>query len=505
MLAVLQFDSASVSLLERMLAQGRLPTLAGLIERGRRYEMEGPGTHFAAGAFHTLYSGLDIADHGVFYPFQWSAPDQRARYMSALDPPAPIWERLAEVGQTTLAIDPYESRPPTAEVAGATLVCGWQLVDRVVLRAWSRPHGLRRELGRLYGRPRHAEEIFGRPYLRELLALRRTLVAGPGRVADAGLHLLSERPYDLAWLTFTAAHIAGHQFWDQSQLDPDKLDDRTRRVLESALGDVYEAVDQAMGRVVVALPEDTDLIVCSAVGMDVNTSRADLLPEMLDAVLRGGPKEDADRAAGAIWRLRAAVPASARGRVARALPDAATLDLTARLELRGMDWSATRAFAHPADNQGYVRANVRGRERDGIVAEADLDGLYDEIAEGLATFVDANGAPAVAGVDRTRDVFGDGARLDSLPDFVVRWADRPATQLPYVESPDFGRVMRFGAASGRAGNHTEGDAWAIVLPGASSHRAPERPARVVDIAATAASLGGLDTEGMAGEPLLEPA
>lgn len=501
MLAVLQFDSASVSLLERMLAEGRLPTLSDLIERGRRYEMEGPGTHFAAGAFHTLYSGLDIPDHGVFYPFQWSATDQRARYMSALDPPAPIWERLAELGQTTLAIDPYESRPPTTDVPG-TLVCGWQLVDRVVLRAWSRPPRLRRDLGRLFGKPSHAEEIFGRPYLRELLALRRTLVAGPGRVADAGLHLLEERPYDLAWLTFTAAHIAGHQFWDQSQLDPDALDDRTRRVLESALGDVYEAVDQAMGRVVAALPEGTDVIVCSAVGMDVNTSRADLLPEMLAAVLRGGPQSDGDRAPGAIWRLRAAIPASARGRVARALPDAATLDLTARLELRGMDWSTTRAFAHPADNQGYVRANVRGRERDGIVAESDLDDLYDEIAEGLSTFADADGAPAVAGVDRTHEVFGEGARASSLPDFVVRWADRPATQLPYVESPRFGRVNRFGAASGRAGNHTEGDAWAIVVPGASSHRAPDRPARVVDVAATAALLGGLDPAGMSGEPLL---
>ena len=504
MLAVLQFDSASVSLLDRMLAEGRLPTLAALAERGRRHELEGPGTHFAAGAFHTLYCGLEIADHGIFYPFQWSASDQRARYMSALDPPRPVWERLAAVGRATLAIDPYESRPPAGDVLG-TLVCGWQLVDRVVLRAWSRPRGARRDLARLFGGPRHAEEIFGRPSARELLALRRTLVAGPGRVADAALHLLAERPYDLAWLTFSAAHIAGHQFWDLSQIDADRLGDGPRRVLETALGDVYEAVDHALGRVVAALPEGSDVIVCSAVGMDVNTSRADLLPEMLAAVLRGGPAQEGDGAAGAIWRLRAAVPASARGLVARALPDAATLDLTARLELRGMDWGATRAFAHPADNQGYVRANVRGRERAGIVAEADLDGLCDEIADGLATFADPDGAPAVAAVERTRAVFGDGARADLLPDLVVRWADRRATRLPFVESPAFGRVARRGAASGRAGNHTDGDAWALVVPGASAHRAPGRPPRLVDVAATAAALGGLDTGDVAGEPLLEPA
>ena len=41
----------------------------------------------------------------------------------------------------------------------------------------------------------------------------------------------------------------------------------------------------------------------------------------------------------------------------------------ARLELRGLDWGSTRAFAHPAENQGYVRLNLAGRERDGIVAQ----------------------------------------------------------------------------------------------------------------------------------------
>jgi len=175
--------------------------------------------------------------------------------------------------------------------------------------------------------------------------------------------------------------------------------------------------------------------------MDVNSSRADLLPQMLEAVLSGGPRPaDGDGGAGAIWRLRAAIPTGARGAIARALPDRVALELTARLELRGIDWSRTAAFCHPADNQGYIRLNLRGRERDGIVDPGDAGELLRTIAAGLTTFRDPDGAPAVASADRVAEHHA-GARASQLPDLVVQWSERPATTLGGVHSPAFGRVL----------------------------------------------------------------
>lgn len=499
MICVLQFDAASVAVVDRMLAQGRLPALAGLIERGRRIELQTPAAHFAAGAFHTLYSGVELADHGLFYPFQWDAGSQRARYMTAFPAPPAIWERLARAGRRTLAIDPYESRPPRDWLG--TYVCGWQFVDRVVLPRWSLPPSAAGALAGRHGRGPHATEIFGRPRVNELLALRSKLVAAPARVATAATELLARDSYDLVWLTFSAAHLAGHQFWDLSQLAEEPAA-RDRARLTGALADVYEAVDAAFGRVLEVLPGDADVIVASAVGMDVNSSRADLLPEMLAAVLRGGPV--AANGAGAIWRMRAAIPPGARGAIARALPDRAALDLTARLELRGTDWARTAAFAHPADNQGYIRLNLRGRERDGIVDPGDADALLGTIADGLTTYRDPDGAPAVASIDRVGEHHA-GARAGQLPDLVVQWSERPATALEGVHSPRFGDVLRRGSGSGRSGNHTPGDAWAVIAPGASAPRAPARPARLADVASTIAAVSGAggDGDGLAGEPLLE--
>ena len=500
MLAILQFDAASASLIDKMLSDGRLPALTTLRERGVWHELDAPATRFAAGAQHTLYSGVELAEHGLFYPFQWSAADQRVHYMGDLPAPAPVWERLGAHGTRTLAVDPYESRPP-AEAPPGALVCGWQLHDRVVLQRWSAPGDTHGRLERLFGRPEPVDEVFGRHTVREMLGLRRRLLGAPARVADAAALLLAEQPFDLAWLTFCAAHVAGHQFWDLSQLDADDLDAGAERVLGGTLEQVYQAVDAALARVVAALPAGADVLVVSPVGMDVNTSRADLLPEMLRAILEPGARQAGP--SGSIWKLRAALPSGLRAKVASTLPERQALDLTARLEMRGVDWSRTRAFAHPAENQGYVRLNLHGRERDGIVHPDDADALLDEIADGLRSFVDLDGSPAVESVDRVADMFGTGERAHQLPDLIVRWTARPATRIEGVRSERFGTVLRHGVGSGRSGNHTEGDAWALVIPGASRPVDPTRAPRLEDVAATAAALSGLDTSDIAGEPLLQ--
>ncbi len=310
-----------------------------------------------------------------------------------------------------------------------------------------------------------ATEIFGRPRPGELLRLRRVLIEAPDRIAALAEELLARERFDLAWLTFSAAHLAGHQFWDLSQVDERTLDPEARAALASALDEVYVAVDRAFGRVLAALPAGADVIVTSAVGMGVNTSRADLLPEMLAAVLAGGPVEP--DGAGAIWRLRAAMPAGLRGAIARAIPDRAALALTARLELRGIDWTTTPAFAHPADNQGYVRLNLRGRERGGVVAPEAAEGLMEEIAAGLETFQDPDGAPAVASVARAAEalprspcrpaprsrralVGPPGNRAHRAALRALRDGAPPRQRLRSLGQPHAGR--RLGAGDARAGD-----------------------------------------------------
>lgn len=507
MIAVIQFDAVSARLLERLEGEGRLPNLQALHQRGSKVELETPAEHFPASAYQDLYRGVEVGDHGLFYPFQWGASDQRIKLAGTFDAPPPIWDRLGRRGRSTLAIDPYECHRPH-EAQGA-LVCGWGMRERVVLERWSVPDGGDRAARRRHGRPPDVTEVFGAQTPRELRRLRERFLAAPARVADLAIERLRERSFDLAWIVFAAPHLAGHRLWEvPPYLDEGDVSAEERRQLDGALAEVYEEVDRQLGRVLEALPDDCDVIACSVLGMDVNTSRADLLPGMLTAVLSGeqnnggATPEGEDSDSGAMWRLRAALSGRVRAQIAAAMPDRLALELTARLELRGVDWSTTRAFAHPADNQGYVHLNRAGRERDGIVGEAEAAELKAQIREGLLDFRDPDGQPAVVTVDEVGERW-QGAAADRLPDLVVRWRPTSSIALDALHSPRFGAVRRQGYGSGRTGNHTDGDAWAILAPRAGRGRELSRPARITDIPATVAALNEVPLDGLSGEPLIE--
>lgn len=506
MIAVIQFDAASARLLERLGDEGRLPNLQALRSRGTEVELETPAAHFPASAYQDLYRGVEVGEHGLFYPFQWAAGDQRIRLAGSFEAPPPIWDLLGRHGRSTLAIDPYECHRPH-EAQGA-LTCGWGMRERVVLERWSVPEGGDREPRRRHGRPPDVTEVFGAQSPRELRRLRERFLAAPKRVADLAIERLGERSFDLAWIVFAAPHLAGHRLWEVPRyIGPDAISDEERHRLDGALAEVYEEVDAQLGRVLEALPDDCDVIACSVLGMDVNTSRADLLPEMLTAVLNEGKAptaadSGADSDSGAIWKLRAALSGRVRSAVAAAMPDRLALEVTARLELRGVDWSTTRAFAHPADNQGYISLNRKGRERNGIVDDSEAPELIAQIREGLLDFHDPDGEPAVVVVDEVTDRY-QGPATDRLPDLVVRWRPTSSIALDALHSPRFGTVHRRGHGSGRTGNHTDGDAWAILFPRTGKPRPLSRQARITDIPATVAAHCDVPLDGLSGETLIE--
>jgi hypothetical protein len=125
-----------------------------------------------------------------------------------------------------------------------------------------------------------------------------------------------------------------------------------------------------------------------------------------------------------------------------------------------------------------------------------------QIREGLLDFRDPDGEPTVTSVDEVGERW-QGIAADRLPDLVVRWRPTSSVSLAAVHSPRFGSVHRQGYGSGRTGNHTDGDAWAILAPGAGRARELSRPARIADIPATVAALNEVPLKGLTGEPLIE--
>ena len=155
----------------------------------------------------------------------------------------------------------------------------------------------------------------------------------------------------------------------------------------------------------------------------------------------------------------------------------------------------------PNDDAGYIRVNLSGRERDGIVNPQELESLLSQITTGLLTFHNNDGSPAIRKIWRISELGYAGPYQDHLPDLVVQWNEKVVPPLMGVSSTQLGEIPSPGWGTGRTGCHT-GDAWALVAPGNSKLRMPIRP-HIVDIVATVCSVLGVDREGLSGEPLLE--
>ncbi len=383
---------------------------------------------------------------------------------------------------------------------------GMHFEDRMVMQGRSVPRGKRRSLERRHGPSPRLDDVYGTRQAESLLQWRDQLISAPARTANAVIDLLASETFELLWLNFSVAHKAGHHLWDPASVVEEELSTDTEQSLRDGLAEVYRAIDGAMGRVLQALPENTDVIAFSPTGMGPNTSRGDLLPAMLAAVLPGKARHGSSAGGGLrapVWSLRSSIPASWRSWIARALPDQVVADLTTRLYLRA-DWSRTRAVAVPGENKGYIRLNLKGREREGIVDAASADALTQSIVDGLLTFRDPDGSATIVRVARMSELANGHAYSDRLPDLVVFWGETAAAGLQRVTSPQYGDVWRNGVGSGRSGNHTD-DAWAILAPARATRRALDRAPRITDIGATVCSLLDADTTGLSGTTLLDAA
>lgn len=502
MIAILQFDSTSLMHLENMIEGGNLPTLAGLRNRGTWLELETPATHLEGAAAYSLYTGTGVANHGLYYPWLWSPTEQRVRFFEDLPAPEAVWERVSRAGLRSLIIDPYEMRPP--QTMHGIFLSGWQFKNRVVLTSRSVPSHMHRTLIREFGRPPLGEEVYGRPAAPELVTLKNNLVTAPLRGAEAIEGILKREHFDLIWISLSSAHLGGHRFLDVTRY-AEEIDLNRYSSLRTALKDIYMAVDQAMARIIDSLPPETDIIILSPSGMGPNTSRSHLLPGMLEAVLTDNPLTRTERSAssgGSLWHVRSLVPTSLRALIARAMPDRWANELAARLELRGIDWNRTKGFMLPNDDVGYVRLNLRGRERDGAVEPEQAEQILHDMIAGLQTFQNDDGTPAIQRIDRVADLGLIGSCTHLLPDLLVHWNERLVSPLAGVSSNKFGKVGSSGWGTGRTGCHN-GDAWALMIPGSSKLKTPAKPPHIIDIVATICETLGVDAQGLAGQSLLE--
>jgi predicted AlkP superfamily phosphohydrolase/phosphomutase len=491
-------DAADVELVDRWTSDGTLAHLATIRRAGVWGRLATSAKYLTGSPWPTFYTGRPASQHGIYHDFQWRQ-EQMAYAAPSADwlPARPFWRTLEN---TRSVVHDVPMTPGTEPFPGVETT-GWGSHDKLV-EPQTHPPELLDEIRRRWGDSPIRPDEFGRASLASLRILHHELAELTRRSSEVATWLLEGRPWELGIVVFGALHRGGHRFWDRSST-ADGLAAEDAAWYDGALRELYLAVDRAVGALIEAAP-GAAIVAFSLHGMMANTARVDFLDQMLARVLDG--PGSAARRPGLMRRVGEAVPIPVRRALTNAVPKAIRDPLMTRWATGGMDWSRTRAFTLRADLNGYIRFNVAGRERRGIVTPAEVETLTQAIDDGLRSFRDADtGEGLVTEVCRAAEVFPRGERSDRLPDLIVRWSDAPAAPHRAIVSDRFGRIERATPGripNGRSGNHRS-DGWLMARgPGIAAGTRLAPGADILDLAPTAvARLGASCRAPLAGRAL----
>jgi predicted AlkP superfamily phosphohydrolase/phosphomutase len=394
-------DSADPDLLLQWSADGTLPTLAAMRQRGAHARLTGPETVSAHGVWTSIWSGVSLNRHGHYLRRALrSGSYDLTTAAHSLDAAPAFW--CALTNQRIAVLDAPDARL-IAGLPGPQLL-GWGNHPSPS-RVQSEPCGLAEKIARRAGPRILSDETQGsRARDRRVLGELLERVRRQGQLARELMD-----GCDGAVIGFGDAHAAGHRFWKYGPRATTPIHDGQ---LSEALKEVYVAIDAEIGRSLAALGDDVHVAVISNHGIREGYPTEGLMQAFChrlgyQVARRRGSVASGSRIIATSWHRVAG-----RLRPHGAAPAA---------ELTGTDWSRTTVFAVPGFYTGFLRVNLRGREPQGIVDRAGYTALLDRLEIDLRRVVDAaTGEPAVERITRTVDAFG-GAIPELLPDVFVEW------------------------------------------------------------------------------------
>jgi len=511
---VLALDGATFSVIEPMVADGRLPNLGRWLAEGASGPLRSTLPPVTFPAWSSFMTGLTPGEHGVFDFTQKLEGEYRIRFVNATDRVGrSLWGRVSDAGGRVLVLGMPATHPP--EPVSGLLVSGFdapvsagtdarsasdpELYRRLAAKAgpWMRPD-LDEGAARGDFHERAASTLLARIERKKHFALEALRVVGEG----------GARP-DLAVIVFSESDTVGHHYWRDHDPDSPRHDARATPARREAVASVYRALDAACGEIRAAFGEDALCVVLSDHGMGGAARAVVHLNRRLEEsgllVRRAGASVD-----GAARRLRDGAlrllpPRLAQAVFRRARTAAATLESRARFG--GFDWRRTAAFSEEANTQPGVWINLEGREARGCVAPGDYESTRDRVIGCPLDWKLPDGGPVVRRALRREDAY-TGPFVARAPDVVVELELDQGYGLSLVPTPwdEQGGSLRvledeeLAGGRGRGMNGTHRPDGIFIAP---SLPAGERglPRTLVDVAPWLLDRMGLDWQvGVGREP-----
>lgn len=462
-------DAADLNRIERLAACGDMPNFAQVLGRGARGRVSSAPTGLSAMIWPKWFEGGHTGSW--YFPKQWNPDRMCLEWITATrGDPEPFWSDLDRRGLRVCVVDIPQA--PNVPLRHGVAIQGWQVHD--LFDRWSEPCGLWRQLVRDYEAPFLGQERYGRQTPKNLLALRRQLLAATRQVGELARRLMDHGPFDVFVMVLGGLHRGGHYLWDTGQVDLGGTRRDEVLLLESALDEIYKAADRAVGQLIEHAPADARFLVFSLHGMEPNNGWSERLHSFAGAL---SDAESGSPPVTFLQKLRRTMPLNVGQRAVDLLPQRLGNRVLEFTSARMHDWQRTPWFVLPSDLSGFLRLNLQGREARGIVKPgAHARSVEDLLIETFSNIEDLEGRPIVARIERTDDSIAAMDRFRCyLPDLLLNWNAIKSSETAGLRLN--GReIARWPPgqphSSGRSGNHATEGWFAAIGPGLSCRSDP---------------------------------
>jgi predicted AlkP superfamily phosphohydrolase/phosphomutase len=488
-LLLLGLDAAEPSLIRRWAANGKLPALRALMDRGTSGSISGVEGFYIGSTWPSFYTGLNPAGHGFHRIDQLASGSYDS--FRPLDVPGgvggtPFWKAASDAGRRVAVLDvPLIRIDPNLN--GAHIV-EWGVHDSI-FGFHTTPAGLADEVLALVGEhPLRGDCDAERTTADDFERFVAALELGAAKRTQLTLELLERDDWDLFVQVFSEPHCVGHQCWHLHDPAHPAYDHQLLGSRGDPIERVYRAIDRAVGTVV-EHAGNARILVFSLHGMNAFRGASFLLHEIL-------------------YRLGV----TTRPRLLRRLHSRLTRTANESV-FRSADVSTSKCFPiHNGFPVSGIRLNLVGREPAGVLRPgADADEFCGQLAQALLAIIDERtNAPLIASVDRTDSLY-TGANRDALPDLLVQWSDAvPTGTLAYAggrgagvraRSPTIGLVEGWNDWA-RTGEHVPTGMFVYAGPGVPSG-SREAPVRLMDFHPTLCALMNLPAQAVDGDVIRE--
>jgi predicted AlkP superfamily phosphohydrolase/phosphomutase len=471
-------DAAEADLIERWTADGKLPTLARLKSGGAYGRTEGNEIGFSEVAWPSFYTGCwpektGFYQNGKFQPGNYGFSRGGFNY-STMDAFYALGDDFNVAAFDLPQVELFDN------VKGLQ-VLAWGAHSPYTKRI-SRPADVLPKLLETYGSHPAFDRDHARPWRkRSVHRLQRRLREGVEMRRKICKELLRRDEWDLFLTVFSETHSGPHYTWHVSNDTGHELHDEFKNMFggNDPVLEIYQLVDSALADVLAEAP-DARVVIFSQEGMDNNSldlPNMAFLPEIMFRMnfpgqvgLMGGeggantaPPPRVLRPLDLGWVRSIYSTKADDNPLRRFIRKNLLLEAGYKLEKHifgeapgpefpykfnpyfspGMwfsnYWPKMRAFALPAFGDGFIRINLQGRERDGIVPRDQYEAVCQEIEDHLHQFRDPRTQrPAVRKIIRARS--GDGIMAENGPqgDLVVKW--NTTNFIDVIDSPTLGRI-----------------------------------------------------------------